>query len=125
MMVSGFTTRCGGHNWSGSTTWTHVVQARNQLEVNAAFCLSIMYTGLVQVRGLTCAASSRVGDRIRTYVAATCRGLYSNRSRIGSVNAAVLPLPVTALPQMSRPASAKGIQAACGPQPSTSRSTDS
>lgn len=29
------------------------------------------------------------------------------------MKAAVLPLPVTALPQMSRPASARGMHAAC------------
>lgn len=43
----------------------------------------------------------------------TVLGRWSRRSRIGNANAAVLPLPVTAEPQMSRPARARGTTAAC------------
>ena len=47
------------------------------------------------------------------YVARTLRERNSSRSSSGSANAAVLPEPVIALPQMSRPASASGMHAAC------------
>lgn len=71
----------------------------------------------------TCDASSRVGVTISTrmrfrlaflYLRVTVglRG-YRRRSRMGSKYAAVLPLPVLAAAQMSRPASASGMQRAC------------
>mmetsp|Transcript_23973 Transcript_23973/g.58755 ORF Transcript_23973/g.58755 Transcript_23973/m.58755 type:complete len:252 (-) Transcript_23973:251-1006(-) len=61
----------------------------------------------------TCTASSRVGTSTSTCVAATGRGpRCSMRSRHGSMNAAVLPDPVTARPQMSRPVRARGTTAA-------------
>ena len=50
---------------------------------------------------------------MRAYVAATRRSRCSRRSSSGSAKAAVLPDPVTALPQMSRPVRASGMQAAC------------
>ena len=61
---------------------------------------------------LTCAASSRVGVSTSTRVCGTRRGRYSRRSRIGNTNAAVLPLPVTALANTSAPVSAIGTVAA-------------
>ena len=60
----------------------------------------------------TWAASSRAGVRISAYVAATRRGRWSSLSRMGSAKAAVLPDPVTAEPQMSRPSRASGMTAA-------------
>ena len=42
-------------------------------------------------------------------MAGTSRGRKSSLSSAGRRKAAVLPLPVTALPQMSRPASAMGM----------------
>lgn len=54
-----------------------------------------------------------MGVSTSTYVARTRRARKRRRSSSGSANAAVLPEPVTALPQMSRPASASGMQAAC------------
>ena len=61
----------------------------------------------------TCTASSRTGTKTRTYVALIRRGRCSRRSRTGRVKAAVFPDPVAALPEISRPVSANGIQAAC------------
>ena len=46
-------------------------------------------------------------------MAAILRDLNSRRSNIGREKAAVLPDPVMALPQMSRPVRARGMQAAC------------
>lgn len=63
-----------------------------------------------------CVASSRVGVMISMRVAGRRRGRYSSRSSVGSRNAAVLPLPVCALAQMSRPCMASGMQRRCGPR---------
>jgi hypothetical protein len=57
----------------------------------------------------TCSASSRVG------ASTSACGVFCARSscdRIGSANAAVLPVPVCAVPSTSRPASSGGIVAA-------------
>ncbi len=56
------------------------------------------------------AASSRVGVMTRARVVP--RGLSISWCRIGSRNAAVLPLPVTALARTSRPAMAGGMASA-------------
>jgi hypothetical protein len=58
-----------------------------------------------------CFASSRVGLRINAW---TRRGVVSGPSscRIGKTNAAVLPVPVLALAQTSRPARISGMTAA-------------
>ena len=57
-----------------------------------------------------CAASSRVG--VRTSARVVPRGLSISRWRIGSTNAAVLPLPVMAQARTSRPARAGGTASA-------------
>ena len=57
----------------------------------------------------TCSASSRVGARIRPWMTRRSRSSFSS---IGSVKAAVLPVPVRAWPLQSRPASASGRNAA-------------
>jgi len=56
-----------------------------------------------------CCTSSLVGARIRE-----CRGcgLFTNACKIGSTNAAVLPLPVSARPIKSRPCNAIGMDCA-------------
>ena len=54
----------------------------------------------------TCTHNSRVGVRISTRVR---RGPSINRSMIGSVNAAVLPVPVWARPMMSLPRRVSGM----------------
>src|SRR5579862_6636642 len=62
-----------------------------------------------------CAASSRVGTRMRALGwRRPCppRGTADSRERIAKPNASVLPAPVGALPQTSRPASASGNVAA-------------
>mmetsp|Transcript_161 Transcript_161/g.333 ORF Transcript_161/g.333 Transcript_161/m.333 type:complete len:254 (-) Transcript_161:739-1500(-) len=70
-----------------------------------------------------CAASSRVGVSTSTRVAGTRRSACSKRSSTGRRKAAVLPLPVCALPHTSRPLSTAGTQRACtsvgAPQPSS------
>ena len=55
---------------------------------------------------LTCTASSRVGVRMSARVR---RGPPRSRCTIGSVKAAVLPVPVCASPMMSRPRRMSGI----------------
>ena len=59
------------------------------------------------------AASSRVGVRIRQRIGRPWRAgagmLAARRCRIGSANAAVLPVPVCARPSKSRPARTNGI----------------
>ena len=57
-----------------------------------------------------CAASSRVG--VTTSARVVRRGFPSRRCRIGSRNAAVLPLPVAAHASRSRPSSAGGMASA-------------
>src|SRR5690349_11477703 len=54
-------------------------------------------------------ASSRVGIRIATLLVGTFLGLYKRRSRMGTINAAVFPEPVTAPPTTSLPNNATGI----------------
>ena len=60
----------------------------------------------------TCAASSRVGSRMRVRgIRARARPL-SRRDSIGRTKAAVLPVPVWAMPSTSRPVRADGIACA-------------
>ena len=60
-----------------------------------------------------CTHNSRVGARTRTRVhGAVWCGLYNKRSRIGNEKAMVLPEPVTAHAQTSRPSNANGTVAA-------------
>lgn len=61
---------------------------------------------------LTCIASSLVGTRTSTRVTDFCFGLKRRRSRMGNMNAAVLPVPVAAQAHKSRPANANGMHAA-------------
>ncbi len=62
-----------------------------------------------------CAASSRVGARISTRgrIGEAAPGCVTRCCRIGSTNAAVLPVPVCAHPSRSRPARRCGIDFAC------------
>ena len=58
-----------------------------------------------------CAASSRVGERTSARGCPMCRGrrTFQRWFRIGSMNAAVLPVPVCAMPIKSRPSKRYGI----------------
>ncbi|ODU54545.1 MAG: hypothetical protein ABS99_09140 [Acetobacteraceae bacterium SCN 69-10] len=59
-------------------------------------------------------ASSRVGESTSTRQPprAGCRLLSARRCRMGRAKAAVLPVPVWAMPWTSRPASTKGMACA-------------
>ncbi len=60
----------------------------------------------------TCAASSRVGSRISVRGMRALARPLSRRESMGRTKAAVLPVPVWAMPRMSRPRSAGGIACA-------------
>ena len=60
----------------------------------------------------TCAASSRVGSRISVRGMRAFARPRASISIMGSVNDAVLPVPVCAMPMMSRPFSTTGMPCA-------------
>jgi len=58
-----------------------------------------------------CTANSLVGVNTKTLVTCENFGLYKRRSKVGSINANVFPLPVTAQAHISLPIKAVGIAA--------------
>ena len=58
-----------------------------------------------------CTTSSRVGATTNTFVPRRGPGCAASLVRIGSVNAAVLPVPVCAMPMRSLPARIGGMAA--------------
>ena len=73
---------------------------------------SFMNFAYLRAASVTCLASSRVGARTSTRgVAAPFSGSSAVRVSAGSMKAAVLPVPVSAVARMSRPWSAGGMAA--------------
>lgn len=60
------------------------------LPVDSVICMCVYWASCLATVN-TCIASSRVGTNTATRVTASCLGLYSSRSKIGSINATVLP----------------------------------
>ncbi len=67
----------------------------------------MLYRPYARVLFMTCSASSRVG--VNTSARSVPGGPDSNRCKMGSMKAAVFPVPVCADPIRSRPSSAMGI----------------